>query len=130
MRKIDKAARVVHSRGSAEEEGSNLQERAATTSTLGLGVVLRGNNGADRLIENLLQTLLCERRAFHVANSLDLTSHILALLGSDWGQALLLEGLKLLGVFAKIELSTHKDSLGSGAVVRNLGPPLRANVAE
>jgi hypothetical protein len=99
---------------------ANLQERATTTSTLGLGVILGGNDGTDSLIENLLQTLLCEGRALHVANCLDFTSHILTLLRGDGRKTLLLEGLKLLGVLAKIKLSTDQDGLGGGAVMCDL----------
>lgn len=78
----------------------------------------------DGLIENILQTLLGERWALQIPNSIDLLSSLHTLRVGDWCHPLLTKPLCCLRIITKIQLSTDKDYRNIGCVVGNLWEPL------
>lgn len=117
-------------------EPTSLQESATSTASSGSRTTASSSSSSlanqyvlDRKVEDFLQTLLGERRTFHVFNSFDLSGQLLALCGADGGQALLFQALEELRVVTQIDFGSDKNIV-SGAVMGHLGPPLSLHVLE
>jgi len=95
-----------------------------------LGFSRRGDDCSNGFVENVFQTLLCERRTLHIFDSLDLPRHVGALVGGDGRELLLSESVEGLLVLAHVELGPDQDHGCVGAVVLNLGDPFGANIFE
>ena len=119
--------------GKEDDEGGgclrkDLEERAL--ATLLLLLLHRGvEDSADGLIKDLLETLLCERRALEVLVRVDLLGLCCALLVGD-GAALVLLAQLLDGVLvvAQIELRADQHDGHLCAVVGHLREPLCRHV--
>lgn len=107
-------------------------EQVAASTLLGLSFldIRRGDNDADGLVEDGLETLLGEGRALHVLDGSNFLGHLHTLLVGDGGLALGTELLDGLLVLTKIELGTSEHDGGVGAVVGDLREPLGAHVLE
>lgn len=55
-------------------------------------------DGTNRLIEDLLQSPLCQRRAFHIFHSSYFVGQLLALFSLDGAQALIRQGIESLSI--------------------------------
>jgi hypothetical protein len=114
--------------GRHKNEGTALQQVA--TSLL----LLLGDRGADHntnsLVEDILQTLLRERRALKILHRIDFLGFGHTLLEGYRSEVLLTKASNGLGILTKIELGAHEEDGGVGAVVVNLGVPLRRYVLE
>jgi hypothetical protein len=88
----------------------------------------RVEDGANRLVKDLLEALLSQRRALHVLDGRDLLLLRHALLVADGGEVLLAEARDGLRVLAQIELGADEQERRVGAVVRHLGKPLGRHV--
>mmetsp|Transcript_34394 Transcript_34394/g.86365 ORF Transcript_34394/g.86365 Transcript_34394/m.86365 type:complete len:205 (-) Transcript_34394:415-1029(-) len=109
-----------------------LQYSTAASALLALGrlLALRHDHTLDSLIEHLLQALLCERRALHVGNCPNLLCKVLSLATIDGCMSFLFQTVNRLLVFPQVQLCANKNNFGVGAMMRDLGPPLRFHVSE
>lgn len=131
--KRGRGKRKVWEGGKEDDEGGgclrkDLEERAL--ATLLLLLLHRGvEDSADGLIKDLLETLLCERRALEVLVRVDLLGLCCALLVGD-GAALVLLAQLLDGVLvvAQIELRADQHDGHLCAVVGHLREPLCRHV--
>lgn len=94
-----------------------LEQRATTTTRLGDLGARRQDDGLDGFIEDLLQSLLGQCRAFHELDGLDLLCHVLSLLSCDWGQSFLSQRFQLVGILSQVELGANQDDFSSRAVL-------------
>ena len=78
----------------------------------------------DGLVEDTLEVALCEGRALHVLDCLDLLGNADGLLILNGCHLLLSQALLGALVVAKIELGSDQDDGNSRCVVLNLGVPL------
>jgi len=78
----------------------------------------------DGLVKDTLEVALCEGRALHVLDCLDLLGDADSLLVLDGCHLLLSQALLGALVIAKIELGSDQDDGNTGCVVLNLGVPL------
>ena len=86
--------------------------------------------GIAYLIEDILQLVLRQRRAFHILDCSQVFRHTLSVLFAYWLHALFGQLLPYLRVIAKIGLRTHYEARYSWAMVMNLWEPLLSNVLE
>jgi len=110
------------------EEGMNLQKSASRLLLLlhGRG----GNDGSDSFIENILQSLLGECRAFHEFDCIDFLGFGHSLFVRDGCHVLFSESVDGILFFSQIELSSDQDNGGAWAVMRDLRVPFGGNVLE
>lgn len=88
-------------------------------------LLLWENHCLDGLVEYELEALLCQCRAFHVTNGLDISSHLLSLLGTD---GMLFVGQHFIDNFLvvlQVGLGAHEEDLGIRTVMADFGIPLQ-----
>jgi hypothetical protein len=107
-----------------------LADEADTLLLGGRLLVGRRNDSANGLVENVLETLLSQSRAFHVFDGLDLLRHLRALLRCDGRQLLLGESVERFLVLTHIELGADEDHGSVGTMMLDLGHPFGADVLE
>lgn len=90
----------------------------------------RHQNSPDRLIKDVLKTLLGQSGAFEIPDSVDLLAALDALRVRYRGHALLLELLDVLDVIAKIQLGADKDDGDVWGMVGNFRVPLGEDVVK
>ena len=104
------------------------EERAGRLG-LCLGLWCRVEDSANCFIKHLLESLLRQRRALEVLESVDLLRLCHSLLERDRPALVLLtEFIDSLLVLAKVELGSYKNYWNLCAVVRNLWVPFRSDV--
>ena len=108
----------------------NLEDGARGLLLLLHGLILRGDDGADALIEALLQALLGEGRALDEFVCVDFLGEGHTLLIRDGSEAVLSEALEHLFVLAQIDLGGSENDRSVGAMMMDLRVPLGANVFE
>lgn len=84
--------------------------------------------GNTHLIEDVLQALLSECRAFDVLDCSEFAGKPLTLLGGNWPLLLSLQFLEHLRVVSQIDLSTDDEARHSRTVMVDLWEPLLLHV--
>src|SRR5690242_7266909 len=105
-----------------------LQDHAS--SLLFLLLWWRSNDSSDGFIENVLQSLLGQSRAFEVLHGIDFLSFGHSLLVGNWCQSLLSQSFDSFAIVSKIQLCSNEDDWSVWAMVAYFRVPLGRNVFE